>query len=54
MSKPNLKLAAKQIKEVVQRPSILDKGFIYVSASRTNVQNTWRKHGWVSLSEQRS
>ena len=34
------------------RARILDPDFIYTPAASTDVQKTWRKFGWVPLSEQ--
>ena len=28
-------------------PSLFDKDYKYVPASKTNVQETWKKNGWV-------
>lgn len=31
--------------------SLLDPKFVYVSATATNIQATWRKFGWRPLNE---
>ncbi len=31
---------------------LTDRRFNYVPASNTDVQSTWRKHGWAPKSEQ--
>lgn len=32
--------------------SILSKDFVWTPAVKTNIVNTWRKHGWTPPSEQ--
>lgn len=33
-------------KEDDKPTSILDRRFKYTSSSKTNIRNTWKKHGW--------
>lgn len=34
--------------QVTEPPKrILDPGFVYVSATKTDVAQTWMRHGWV-------
>jgi hypothetical protein len=35
-------------------PLLDDKSFVYTNSASTDVQKTWRKSGWVPLSEQES
>ena len=37
--------------EPVTRARILDPNFEYIHSSKTDVQKTWRKFGWVPLAE---
>ncbi len=31
--------------------NLLDPSFKYTPSTKTNVQNTWRKHGWIPPTE---
>ena len=33
------------------RPSLSDPNFKYTPSNATNVQDTWRKFGWIPMSE---
>ena len=32
--------------------SILDRRFKYTSSTKTNIRNTWKKHGWKPTEKQ--
>jgi len=51
-NKKLVSITAQKLQKPV-RPSLLDPSFVYIPANLTNIQDTWKRFGWIPPSEKR-